>query len=922
MTPLSLKERLEEARRATSRIIAEKPGLLVCRGFTGQVDALLRWHYRETLSRTGLKKSLGERLAVLALGGYGRRELCLYSDVDLLFLFPDALGPEEEEFVKSFLAPLWDMGADLGYTIRTFDEALGVIGEDLNSTTALIDARLLTGTRGLHDRLMKAAYKRLRAPSMAKWYIESKLEESRSRHEKFGNSIYVLEPNVKEGCGGLRDTHTLLWLAFVVYGSPTMGILAKKGLMTPVEARALEKARGLLLDVRNALHSLDNRRVDHLTFERQIKVARQLRFEPDVETLGEEKLMRAYYESARQVTRLCGRLALILRRRAEGKEAGGGEKVVTRHLGGPFRSKGDVLEIAPSHRYRLRREPDLILKTFGLAAGLGLRVREEAREWIAAEAGKADATFRASPVNRDLFLGILRGPANVFQTLHDMHECGALGAYLPEFERVRHLPRLDFYHQYTVDEHLLLALKNAERLITGQVGQASAEPLEYHPRQVAREIKRWDLLNFSLLLHDVGKGDGRGHVFRGAHLAEQAGERMGLGQRDRGVCRQLILSHQRMSHLALRRNVEDPAVAQELARELGDRELLRMLYVMTVCDLKAVGPAVWNDWKAKLLMELYERTLGVLMEKGKPALRLKTVATSPSAEPILAALASLSPARFSASEIERFLGGMPERYRLSTSPRDVARHYLLARQIQKDDPVQWHLEPVANQNYSQLTVAAQDAPGMFSHICGALASRGANILAAQIYTAAGGVCLDIFQVQNQRGAPLEHGSWLERLRKKLNPIILGRQPAQWDAEADARRARQLRALTTPERLAIRPTTIEFNNTASVHHTLVEVKTHDRPGLLYAITRVMAQERINIDLAFIATEGFRVVDVFYVTDWDNNKLEDGPRQEQLRKSLMAALDADLPSASPSAPPAPRHPHPTGARHDPHRKDPKP
>jgi [protein-PII] uridylyltransferase len=922
MTESGLKERLEEARQATSLIIADKPGLTVCRRFTGEVDALLRSHYRETLVRTGLKKALRGRLAVLALGGYGRRELCLYSDLDLLFVFPDALRPEEEEFVKAFLSPLWDVGVDLGYTIRTFDEALGVIGDDLNSTTALIDARLLTGDRALYERLMKTAYKRLRNPSTAKWYVESKLEESIRRHEKFGNSIYVLEPHVKEGCGGLRDTHTLLWLAFVVYGSPTMGILAKKGLMTPAEARALEKARGLLLDVRNAMHSLDNRRVDHLTFERQIKVARLLKFEPDVETLAEEKLMRAYYESARQVVRLCGRLALTLRRRAEGKEAGGGEKAVTRHLGGPFRAKGDVLEFAPVHRHRFREEPDLVFKTFALAAGLGLRVREEVREWIAAGMGKADETFRTSPVNRDLFLGILRGPANVFRTLHDMHECGALGAYLPEFERVRHLLRLDFYHQYTVDEHLLLTLKNAERLITGTGGQAPAEPLEYHPRQVARDIKRWDLLNLSLLLHDVGKGDGRGHVFRGAHLAEQAGNRMGLGERDRGICRQLILSHQRMSHLALRRNVEDPAVAQELARELGDRELLRMLYVMTVCDLRAVGPAVWNDWKAKLLMELYERTLGVLMEKGKPALRMKTASTSPSAEPILTALASLTPTRFSASEIERFLGGMPERYRLSTSPRDVARHFFLARQIQKDDPVQWHLEPVSNQNYSQLTVAAQDAPGMFSHICGALASRGANILAAQIYTAAGGVCLDIFQVQDQRGAPLEHGSWLERLRKKLNPIILGRQPAQWDADADARRARQIRAITTPERLAIRPTTVEFNNTASAHHTLVEVKTHDRPGLLYAITRVMAQERINIDLAFIATEGFRVVDVFYVTDWDNNKLEDGPRQEQLRKSLMTVLDADIAAASPSVPPASRHPHSPGAKNDPHRKGPIP
>ncbi len=893
-----LKARLQAAREAAAKNLREKSGDQICREYCRSVDVLLREHFRRTLAQTPAAGRFGGGVALLALGGYGRRDLCLFSDLDLLFVFGEEPGGAQEDFIKRFFHPLWDVGVTVGHSTHSLDSALGLVGENLDSTTALMEGRFLAGGRPLAGELARRLQKRLRTPAVARWYLETLLADLQKRHEKHGGSPYVLEPHIKEGVGGMRDLQAMLWLTCMVCGEASLATAARRGLLAPAQARSLRGAYTLLLKIRNALHHLERRKCDHLTFERQVKIAHALGCRRSENALPEENLMRDYYKASSLISASAQRYRRALQARVRYLAPPAAGREAARKVAGPFRRQGEFLYVEPRDAGEFRRDPDLILKAFALAAGLRLRVREDTRDAIAAAAPHADAAFRSSPVNRDLFLGILRNPRDLYRTLRDMMDCGALIAYIPEFAMVRHLPRIDFYHHYAVDEHLLRTTLFSERLLSGPAAPGGrSDPSLAHVSRVARTIRRWDLLNFTLILHDIGKGEGRGHVLRGGHLISRIAERMGLAEADRELCRRLTLNHQKMSQLAFQRNVEDPKVAQELADELGERETLRMLYAMTVCDLLAVGETAWNDWKSKLLTELYERTRAFLLARRSSALaRERSGLTAQQVAEVLGQHGALR-----ASDVETFLSSMPDRYRLSTSPSEAARHFALARRITPEEPVQWRLDLTPNADCAQLTVATSDAPGVFSHLCGALSSRAINILSAQIYTADDGLCVDVFQVQDQRRRAVEDGPWLERLRKKLIQVVAGKAAAPWEAPPAAGAPSIPPSMFTPERLAFRPPTVSFNNNASAHHTVIEIKAHDKPGLLYGITRAMARERINIDLAIISTEAYRVVDVFYVTDWDNNKLEDERLLARLREALLSAAGGALPGFS-EAPPS--------------------
>jgi len=897
MSSNPFKIRLQEARAAATRLIGKESNTRQCRQYTAVVDQLMRTHFRSTLRAAPNGKSLGESMALLAVGGYARRDLSPFSDIDLLFVLDGEPGEDHKEFIKNYVYPLYDIGVCVAQGVRTVGASVDVVGSDLHSATALIESRLLGGSAAIHRAVADGLRKRLRDPQAARWFCESLRAEIASRHEKHGRSIFVLEPHVKEGCGGLRDVHAAFWLAYVVFGTTDLTHLGSRGPLSAAETRALLKAEDFLLGLRNALHILEGRKCDHLTFERQVKVAQMLGYKRSEAALPEEHLMRDFFAAAQPIQRLSGRFVEAMteriEKRAPGSRASAPQAARERPspVAPPLMRKGACLFLDERHRTAFRRDPDLIMKTFALAAGMGLRVHEDTRDLIRASLPAMEPAFRSSPVNRSLFLGILRGPGCVYQTVRDMHECGALAAYIPEFAAVRHLPRIDFYHQYTVDEHLLRTLRFSELLLAGSSERrAGPDPRNFdHASRVASEILRWDLLNLSLLLHDIGKGEGRGHVIRGAHITERAGERMGLPPAERDLCRRLVLNHQKMSHQAFRRNLQDPRVAQELAEELEERELLRMLYVMTVCDLNAVGDTVWNDWKSKLLAELYERTLDVLAAARRPRFAHRD-RQGLSAAQVLEALGPQAQDPASQKALKTFLDSMPERYAISTSPQQAATHFGLVRRLSRDELVQWKLEAAPGQIFSQLTVAASDAPGAFANICGALSSRAINILAAQIYTSVDGLIVDVFQVQDQRGQPVEDGPWLERLRAKLNRVLAGKQPPPWKDDVKSQNTRRLPDVFTPDRLAVRPATVEFNNSASAHHTVIEIKAHDFPGLLHAVTQVMSKQRLNIDLALIATEAYRVVEVFYVTDWYNNKLEDERQIEALRKELLQAIAA--------------------------------
>ena len=903
MSSRTLQDRLAQIRQEIVKQIPKQyRGTHLCARFSGAMDKLIQRHMENLLKERNVDTKFLERMALIAVGGYGRQMLCLYSDLDLHFVFESPPTSSEEEIIKILVRSLFDASIDLAHSVHTIDSLDGFIAQDFNTTTTLMENRFLIGKEEIRETVVKHLNQKLQTPGARRWYMENHLQDWKRRRARQGGKIYVLEPNIKEACGALRDIHALQWLGYIAFCSTQMKDLARENLLKPKEFEALIRALDFLLRARNALHAVDRRKSDVLTIERQVKISQMLGYTQTPIALAEEHLLRNYYDHAREVDRITTSAIESLSEKIlqDFRPKASEEKKIS--LQGPFFRQGAFLGVDSKDADLFQQDPDLIFRVFSLALGLQLRVHPQTRQWIMESAPYISEFFRASPTNRDIFLGILRSVEGVGKTLEDMHECGVLEAYIPEFKKLRHLPRLDSFHQYTVDVHLLTSVQVAEELrkkgrsvfgtpwVSSSRSPVSPDSLTRHAQQVASEIQRWDLLNFSLLLHDIGKGEGRGHVIRGGRIITRIGHRMGMQKPECEVCNHLVLNHQKMNRVAMQRDVEDQKVAEDLAREIGNRETLRMLYVLTICDLAAVGGNAWNDWKAQLLAELFERTLEALYAKRKvrPVGHSSEDRNNP--QQVLEALETTLGHQADPKSVWRFLSEMPERYRSSShSPLDVARHYLLSLQVTEEEPVQWRLNALPERDYSELTIAVCDAPGVFSNVCGALASRGINVLGAQIYSG-GENCIDVFQVQDQRAKPLEESPWIERLRQKLNQVILGKIAPKWEAEAANSHPRKPGSWPTrlrdDEYEALHK--VEINNDIADLYSVIEIRSLDFPGLLYAITKVLEEEKIDIDLALIDTEASQVRNFFYVTDWENNKLLEDANTARLRERLLDTL----------------------------------
>ena len=538
-----------------------------------------------------------------------------------------------------------------------------------------------------------------------------------------------------------------------------------------------------------------------------------------------------------------------------------------KRIEGEFWTRDNRIWVDPREVNTVGRDPDWVMHLFTVCAQRGLLADDFTLSLVEQHLDEIDDAYRRSPLNRDRFFQILRTPRHSVPTLRQMHDCRFLDAYLPEFALVRNLPRIDYYHQFTVDEHLLRSVECATQLLN-----PDSAFYRSHAASVARELLRWDLLLFALLLHDVGKGEGRGHVIRGSHMIQRVAERLGVTKKETEILYQLVLNHQRMSFMALRRNPDDPRVPEELANDIGDPELLRMLYVLTCCDLRSVSAESWNDWRGSLLSSLYERSMDFLRGKGEKSRRsapshrsvtdkvMKEVEGTPpqGAEPN-------RPLR--REDVEEFLRDMPNRYRRSTPPQLVARHVRMKQHLDDQELVVWELEQAPGSSYAILHCASLDTPGLFCNLCGALASRGFNILSAQVYTAKNGVCIDVFQIQDADRQPPSDVSLLERLRVKLNQVLRGERPGKWKGLLPLR-SQPISAARLDQ---FPPSVTVSNDDSAENYTVLEVKAPDRPGLLYDITALLDRHRLNIHLALIATESYQGVDVFYITDPQDHKI---------------------------------------------------
>lgn len=860
-------ERLAAARARHIEHSLEGGGIESCRILSADVDALLKSVYDWLAAETRLEPDAFGRVAIVAQGGYGRSVLNLHSDVDVLFLMPEDSQPTEQAFIRSFLYILWDLAKfDVGYAVKKSSEALQAVGVDLDSTTALIMMRPVAGNeyavQDLGHRLAQSL-----STTGRKWFVESKLAEWRNRREKFGSSVYLLEPNVKDGEGGLRDIHSMQWLSFVLLGSSDLVTLVEKGVLDPEELLRVLGGMDFLLAVRSLLHNTEGRKQDALTFDKQPAVAHALGYSTDANLLAEERMMKDYYLHARTIDRYSQKVTRILTVRARSVLAGMIDSLRRKAIDRHYYAKGGVMFARDDDPRFLIREPWRVMECFWISASNGIPLSEELKDMLMAARGVTDTDeFRASPKCSHYFMRIMGLRKGAADAVHAMHDTDILTDYMPEFRKLFCLVRIDHYHRYTVDEHLIKCVEASEALVN------DTDTPRPELAAVARSIKRWDLLNLSLLLHDIGKGEGHGHVLRGAIISQNMTQRMGLDPDEQEVVRQLILQHLRMAHISQRRDLEDPNVIREMAGHVNDVELLKMLYILTYCDTRSVGPNTWTDWKATLLFDLYRKT--VLQLEGKNPI-------APVSEDTRRRLAGemrpLLGDDFDTARIERFVNNAPPKYLNLCTPAKMARHMRMLGELSPGQRIYWEIDEPPGMNFTEITAVSYDRPGFMSHVCGALASKDVNILSVQVFSTKDGYAIDTFQVTDLRGNKLPHGFRLDRLRDDLNEVLLGR--AEFEGKFPRRKPTRKTHTTAT---AKKPAQLLFDNDSSPDFTLLEVKTHDRPGLLYSITSTCAEQGYYIHLAMITTEAYRVVDVFYLTDLEFNKLD----AVQVRKLHMA------------------------------------
>ncbi len=808
-----------------------------------------------------------ERVSLLALGGYGREELSPHSDLDLLVL--QGPGAVLTSLVEKILYPLWDAGLDVQCVARTPEENLCIAREDSRSRTSLLEARFLEGARGLaagyeHLVLEQEIFGRGVRP-----FVEGKLAEMEARHERYGSTVYLLEPNVKEGPGGLRDIHTAFWVAKVRFKARSIHELLERGAVPPGELAALQEAREFLLRVRNHLHFLAGRREDRLTYEFQDEAAPFFGYPDDGAIPGVELFLQAYYECANRVTHFTG---AVLRRATAGlipqprsRSIGAREVVpgVRVHRGEIYLSSAGV-----------EKRPLAMLEAFEVAQTHDVDLSPEALEVIRENLHRVDDRFRRDPSAVNLFLKILRHPRRVATTLLRMHDVRFLDRFIPEFSRIFCRVQRELNHSFPVDVHSLFAVQELRRIARGEYGEEF--PLL---TSLSRELERPDILYLAALLHDVGKGEGGGaHAERGAEIALAVGERMGLDPGDREDLVFLVDKHLLLSHTAQGRDLHDEDLIRNFAQEVGGAERLRMLYLLTVADIRAVGPGAWTAWKDLLFRELYEKALRVLESDGGMDRKLARERVEAVRDRLRRLLAQEATA-----EVEEFLSGVEHPQYLLANPLDaLARHFAAFRE-RGDEPV-ISFRPVAAQGYTEVLLVARDRPGLFARIAGLLAAHRINVLSAVLNTREDGWVVDCLHVSGPAGEVLEE-SRRDRWTRDVEDVLAGRKTLE---QALGERLRPRRGL--PRRRPAVPTRIRVDQEASKRFTVVDLQTADRVGLLYDVARTLAGQGLNLRLAKIATTLEQVSDSFYVETAEGGKLLDPARVAALEQALEAVVSS--------------------------------
>lgn len=842
-------------------------GHQVVGSLTSMIDTLIRNLYRSILADIP-HDELGS-CALIAIGGYGRGELNPHSDIDIMFYYSGKDRPFAERLSERMLYLLWDLGLEIGYSVRTEKDCLEMAAKDITARTALLDSRLLVGDEELYHQYDHSVFQFVLAQN-SRAFIREKMEENDRRLRKYGSSVFVLEPNIKEGEGGLRDLHTALWVARVKFKARSLRDLIIKGVINEQEGKAFEDALDYLWRIRNELHFLSPRKNEQIYFDHQEKIAQFLGYIDNRKALAVEQFMQSYYAHATEIEHIA---STLISKAVSANDPGG--KII-----GYFtrRSVDDGFYILRGELWGtgsdiFEKDPTRIMKAFVLSQRQGVKLSVPLKGLIRDNLHRVNDRIRRSKSMNEGFLSILRQPQGMIETLKDMHHLQVLNRFIPEFGRIFCKVQHDAYHIYTVDIHSLFAVEVIAKLWLGEF-------LEKDPllTKVANDIEKRGLLLLSVLLHDIGKGEGKDHCNKGADMIPTLSRRMGLNKEDSARLEFLVRHHLEMSHIAQRRDLHDDKLIMQFAKTMGMSENLNMLYLLTFADLKAVGPDVWSDWKGFLLKELYEKTYQIL-ERGNFQLEQRSEKVRNRKRKVVGLLED----EFGKRTIQDALKEMTTRYVLSNRSATIAEHLRLVFS-RKNNALAMKIDHEPQAKYTQISISTVDIPGLFSKITGVLAANGINILGAQINTLNNGIAIDVLQVSSASGDIIDSDAKWRKVEEDLVAVIQGRVRV---AELVKKRHRSTLMPSRPRpKFANR---VEIDNEVSDEYTVVDIYAQDQVGVLYQITRTLKELGLYIGVAKISTKVDQVSDTFYVQDIFGQKVLFKDKLEDLRKRLLSGLD---------------------------------
>lgn len=854
--------------RLSEEFLDHNDGVIYVGRHAWAMDILIGFIVAQAAKRFGLE-SKKHRLAVVAVGGYGRGELAPSSDIDVLFLMSDVTSEAMEKAIEFSLYTLWDMGLKVGHATRSVAQSVEAAKGDHTVLTGLLEMRKIAGHQQLYKQLV-TAMTRVIAKIKTSDFVDSKLSERDQRHARLGATRYVVEPNIKEGKGGLRDLHSLFWITKFAYRTPNVLDLVDHVVMRESEARRFAAAQRFLWTVRCHLHLFAGRPEERLDFEAQMTIAPRMGFADRGGLRAVERFMKRYYLVARDVGNLtriiCAAVETDFRKRWT--LWGGG--FVAAHNIGHFTIRSGRVHLAEDVLFR--DEPVRMLKIFQIAQDHDADIHPHALKRITRALPFMNAKTRHNEEANSLFLSILTSRRNPERILRLMNESGVLGKFLPDFGRIVAMMQFDMYHSYTVDEHTIQTIGVLHQIESGELSETAPVATQVMP-----EIESRRALFVSMLLHDIAKGQGGDHSLLGAELALTICPSLGLSREETETVSWLIRHHLLMSKTAFRYDLNDPKTIQDFAKIVQSPERLKLLLVLTVADIRGVGPNIWNGWKAALMRDLYYRADSVLRGADPQAISAGSAAQAQ-------VLVQEKLTSWSDTDFDKHATNLPVSYWTSFDTQTHVAHALLAQKFrQQDVPLLIDLKSDSARRVTEMTILSIDDAGLFSRIAGAVASAGANIVDARIATCSDGTVLDVFLLQTIDNQVIVDTALRDRLRRNVESAIIGKlRPNQQLSARWQKTPKRVRHMPVPSRVFL-------SNKLSSTHTVIEINGRDFPGLLHRITGVIASLGLQIQSASVSTYGERVVDVFYVKDLFGLQVHNEVRLQTIKDKLLAVLD---------------------------------